>query len=377
MLAITRAALAALAALPPGAGALVGYGEGGASVVVGAHASSDPSALAALLPPPLRVLGRIGAGPPAPGDALAAAPPAAPGGAPTFTAPGGGAAIEPEVLDHDPLERDHVLVRCVVDAVLEAAEGAGGADAAAAALDALEARLCGAGAAFLVDDAAAGGAAVADAQLLSTLAGGGAPVTLRAACRAPAAAAPAAPVAAFEPAEGGVATAAARLDALCFAPRAGTAAEAGALARRALAAQLAAARAELSTADGGLAPLTALHFRPPGFCHHVTALYPLPPAGGADAAAEAALAPRRAALHAALGLPADRPLLRAANALSFAEGGGGGAGGATGGAGVGGRPRLRDVHAGLPRAGVAGGSLHLVQVCGLFPPTLAFRDLAF
>ena len=51
------------------------------------------------------------------------------------------------------------------------------------------------------------------------------------------------------------------------------------------------------------------------------------------------------------GLPADRPLLRAANALSYD-----GSGDRGGGVG-----RLSDVHMGLPPSGVAGGSVHLVS----------------
>lgn len=52
------------------------------------------------------------------------------------------------------------------------------------------------------------------------------------------------------------------------------------------------------------------------------------------------------------GLPADRPLLRAANALPL--GGGGGANAEPAAA------RLSDVHEGLPPSGIAGGSVHLV-----------------
>ena len=96
-------------------------------------------------------------------------------------------------------------------------------------------------------------------------------------------------------------------------------------------------------------------------------LYPLPrPSIEAE---EEALAQRRLALHALLGLPSNRPLLRAANAVDWSPAGGGSGasgGGAAGLAaalssgGVGGKPRLGDVHVGLP-APPLGGSVHLVQ----------------
>ena len=115
-------------------------------------------------------------------------------------------------------------------------------------------------------------------------------------------------------------------------------------------------------------------------------------------AAEEQLLPLRQALHRRLGLPQDRPLLRCANALTFAEGGqqpeDGGAGRVKGRCGTirltYTRPnglailifvscmawrvafpsliapacpacRLRDVHVGLPASGVPGGRQHLVQ----------------
>ena len=63
------------------------------------------------------------------------------------------------------------------------------------------------------------------------------------------------------------------------------------------------------------------------------------------------LQPQRAQLHAALGLPVDRPLLRSSNALGCA-------------AGAGGRPfpgLLTNVHEGLAPSGVKAGEASLVQ----------------
>ena len=92
-------------------------------------------------------------------------------------------------------------------------------------------------------------------------------------------------------------------------------------------------------------------------------MYPLPtPAIEAD---EERLLPRRAALHALLALPADQPLLRAANAVDFSAAAGAGPGGkaAAGQAHQGQQQaqRLVDVHLGLRPSGVPGGSVHLVR----------------
>ena len=63
---------------------------------------------------------------------------------------------------------------------------------------------------------------------------------------------------------------------------------------------------------------------------------------------------RRQRLHAQMGLPSDRPLLRIANALAFREPGRALAAAAT-------NSRLADVHVGLPSYGVPGGSAHLID----------------
>ncbi len=65
---------------------------------------------------------------------------------------------------------------------------------------------------------------------------------------------------------------------------------------------------------------------------------------------------RRQQLHAQMGLPPDRPLLRIANALVFRE-----PGCAAAAATSGRSPRLMDVHVGLPPSGVPGGSAHMVD----------------
>lgn len=91
----------------------------------------------------------------------------------------------------------------------------------------------------------------------------------------------------------------------------------------ALRAQLAAARRALaSSSSGAVVAVRAMHFAPPMLGFAVTMVYPLVGGGGASSSsssslAEAALAPLRRAAHAALGLPLDRPLLRAANALDL------------------------------------------------------------
>eukprot|EP00887_Chlorella_sp_A99_P003427 scaffold7.g3427.t1 len=161
-----------------------------------------------------------------------------------------------------------------------------------------------------------------------------------------------APRAELQPASGSVQYSALHLDVLCYAPKQQPLAEVverlvKPAARRQLAAM--AAEAEDAAAAGrGPSPLRAMHFWPPGAAHHVTVVYPLPtPASDAE---EAALAGRRAALHALLGLPPNRPLLRVAHAAALD-------GAPDSGAGSG---RLADVHEGLPPSGV-GGSVHLVH----------------
>ena len=102
---------------------------------------------------------------------------------------------------------------------------------------------------------------------------------------------------------------------------------------------------------------TALVFHPPALATAVRALYAVREEEGP---AEQSLQPQRAQLHAALGLPIDRPLLRSSNALGCA-------------AGAGGRPfpgLLTNVHEGLAPSGVKAGEAALVQgECGRFQPS--------
>ena len=93
---------------------------------------------------------------------------------------------------------------------------------------------------------------------------------------------------------------------------------------------------------------TALVFQPAALATAVRALYAVREEEGP---AEQSLQPQRAQLHAALGLPVDRPLLRSSNALGCA-------------AGAGGRPfpgLLTNVHEGLAPSGVKAGEASLVQ----------------
>ncbi|GLC50821.1 hypothetical protein PLESTB_000435800 [Pleodorina starrii] len=147
-----------------------------------------------------------------------------------------------------------------------------------------------------------------------------------------------------------------RLDALCYVRRdCRLGAAAGALSRG-IVRQVQAAQRVLEKQDGKVLPVRAHHFLPPGVGHHLTVLYPAlldDPERNDDR-----LVAARQRLHALLGLPPNRPLLRSANALDLAaaaggeEGGGGGGGGAV--------ARLRDVHVGLAAPGI-GGTVALIQ----------------
>lgn len=107
------------------------------------------------------------------------------------------------------------------------------------------------------------------------------------------------------------------------------------------------------------APLEARHFSllPLG-CLPLTLLCRGAAPGQSLEAAEAVQRPLRARLHTQLGLPVDRPLLRAANALSWETHGVAAGGGAVGAAAVPRAARLRNVHEGLaPPGGVTHGQL--------------------
>uniref|UniRef100_A0A1D2AB68 Ufm1-specific protease n=1 Tax=Auxenochlorella protothecoides TaxID=3075 RepID=A0A1D2AB68_AUXPR len=149
-------------------------------------------------------------------------------------------------------------------------------------------------------------------------------------------------------------TARLHLDALCYVRRDTP----GALAaynavRQSILEQIAGVSLLLSRGEqaAGAATIQAYHFLPPGFQHHVSLLYPL--AASARKAEEAALAERRAAIHAMLGLPSDRPLLRIARAVPIEAPGAMLPAPST--------RRLADVHVGIAPSRVKGGTQHLVQ----------------
>ncbi|GAB4815562.1 hypothetical protein N2152v2_002608 [Parachlorella kessleri] len=163
-----------------------------------------------------------------------------------------------------------------------------------------------------------------------------------------------APTLRFQPSPTGIACAALHVDVLCYAPGG-------------MPAQQAVEERETER-QGSVGPLRALHFLPPGLGTHITLVYPLPTPSIEDD--EEALLSIRSRLHQLLGLPTNRPLLRVANALDFDSLSAAQAAAAAGpessgvlaaaAGGVGGKPRLADVHLGLPASGV-GGSVHLMQ----------------
>eukprot|EP00899_Mesostigma_viride_P025873 jgi/Mesvir1/6470/Mv19545-RA.1 len=146
------------------------------------------------------------------------------------------------------------------------------------------------------------------------------------------------------------------LDVLAFAEQGAPLEQGMAAVAEALCSQLAVITAELTKqprAANGAAwqVVRGVHFLPPGYPHPVTCVYPL----GADGS-EAHLGARRMRLHKLLGLPLDRPLLRLANAVIAV------------GAGLGDDiinegpcKRLRNVHEGLPKSFVKGGTEYLVD----------------
>ena len=157
----------------------------------------------------------------------------------------------------------------------------------------------------------------------------------------------------------------AHVDVLAYVPRSSaTLADAAAALRNALAAQcetLKRCAADIGDrCEKGGKPLEprALHFAPAGVGHVVTVVYPLPPGElRASNAVEpdAGLEGVRAALHWALCLPLDRPMLRVANALDVSDADVKPDSGNTSG-------RLRDVHTmNLPRSHVEGGTVHCVK----------------
>ncbi|KAG2433569.1 hypothetical protein HYH02_012686 [Chlamydomonas schloesseri] len=145
-----------------------------------------------------------------------------------------------------------------------------------------------------------------------------------------------------------------RLDVLVYVRHGSRVSAAVSAVTRALVAQLQAAQRVLGRQNAKVLPVRAYHFLPPGCGHHVTVLYPSLLAD--TELNDLKLLPLRQRLHALLGLPTNRPLLRPANALELA-GEADGEGGAGGGSTV---ARLRDVHVGLAAPGI-GGLMELVQ----------------
>ncbi|KAL3141912.1 hypothetical protein ABBQ32_004569 [Trebouxia sp. C0010 RCD-2024] len=112
--------------------------------------------------------------------------------------------------------------------------------------------------------------------------------------------------------------------------------------------------------SGTIQPWTVIQVQPPGWPHCVTLMYPLPAPSATQphtsTAEEEALKTTRQALHARLGLPPNRPLLRLNNSVDPRL--------VTGRpqAVPGGKtPRLQDVHMGLGPPPVSGGTLHMVD----------------
>ncbi|XP_030494344.2 probable Ufm1-specific protease isoform X2 [Cannabis sativa] len=97
--------------------------------------------------------------------------------------------------------------------------------------------------------------------------------------------------------------------------------------------------------------LHSYHFNPPGLLHPVNVIYELN-----YGETEMKQVEVRKALHLRLGLPLDRPLLRAANALNFFT-----SHGLKSDSIKKGSTLLKDVHIGIPSSGVSGGTLSLVQ----------------
>jgi hypothetical protein len=265
-----------------------------------------PAELAgALLPPPLVVVGVYGAeGSPflqqhtEPGGVAAAhnSSSSSSSGVQYSVQQGGTlAACQPEVLPTatdagsgmlPALAQRYLPVRCTADLVLHV-----GSSGLQAAFDDLEEQLCGPTAVYIAEvpaaagspagAAAAGGAAAAQrpvllgAQSFSALGASWASAAalrpLQQGCPGGAATPCAAPRLSWQPRPDGLRHCALSLDVLCYVPADMPAAEAvGSLVRPAVRRQLAAMRAAAAAAAPSLPPQSALHFQPPGFCHHVT-----------------------------------------------------------------------------------------------------------
>ena len=205
------------------------------------------------------------------------------------------------------------------------------------------------GATAIGEGAAAGAAAgpvrgVVDVRLLQALSPAGAPRTCAAA-----------PVLNLAPVSSARAAVELHADVVYYAERGMLLAEAVEDVTVVVFDQLATLMRELGAATAGGEDCSALTAA--GFCfepavagsHLPLLICPAYVLRAADSAREESMAQKRQMLHARLGLPADRPLLRSSNAYGSASSGGGISG------------LLRDAHEGLPPSGVKGGKVSLVQ----------------
>lgn len=203
------------------------------------------------------------------------------------------------------LAEGYVPVRCVAELVLAASSGKDGGINLLAAYEELEEQLCGPGSLYVAEatpNAAAAGngsvglpqAVIPASEPFPSLGATWSNATVlrpyQRATRGGAGAGCAAPQLSWQPGEAAQQHASLCLDVLCYVPASMPAAEAvGTLVRPAVRRQLRAMRLDAEAAaaaaaagfskgkggaarqqQSGLQPQRALHFRPPGYCHHMT-----------------------------------------------------------------------------------------------------------
>lgn len=330
------------------------------------HAAGD---LSSSLPLPLKIVGSVGSSTSGLLHATST------GSTVQYSTPDG-STVSPQIVKDSPLKQGHVIVHCALDYTLEVPANSN--STAEDVLSSFEESMCHSGdTAFIVDGTSK---TLAGNQSLKSLGRSwNAPLTFQAMSRPGRGGGSStsfssksliAPSAFIQPCAEKIQWSTIHLDVICYVPASLTAAEAAQkFILPALATQLQICRKELTSAatatsnrasPGGLVPLRALHFSPPGFsAHHLTLVYPLAcPCIEAD---ESALQSRRAAVHAMLGLPTDRPLLRVANSISFSN-----TTTTTNKENVNTsvsskQARLQNVHLSLPGSGVKGGTQHLVR----------------
>lgn len=185
------------------------------------------------------------------------------------------------------LAEGHVPVRCTAELVLSVSDRSGSTDTLESAFKELEDQLCGDGTVFVAEVPPAAGDAAAAAPVLPGAAPFGElgaswarPALLRPLQRASGGSsggAAAAPRLAWQPRHQEQQHSSLCLDVLCYVPTGMPASEAVAsFVQPAVQRQLAAMQAEVVEAAGAgpqaakVPPQRALHFRPPGFVHHIT-----------------------------------------------------------------------------------------------------------